>query len=105
MQDIASLRSALLLWRSPRHEEALRRLARAAAASPLLIDVSRESVRFTALRYLVLDGMGRRDPSALRRLLDETEDGGRLAADGIVGPARTLLAIAETLERFIEEAA
>ncbi len=101
VQDIAALRSGVLLWRSPRHEEALRRLSRAAAASPLLVDISRESVRFAALRYLVLDGMGRRDAAALRRLLDEAEDGGRLATRDVVGPARTLVTVAASLERTL----
>ena len=99
VKDVAALRSGVLLNGMRRFEESRRRLARAAEASPLLVGVERESVRFMALRYLVLDGLSRQQSAELRRLLDEAEDGGRLAAGNVLGPGRILGQLADDLER------
>ncbi|MDF1700869.1 MAG: HAMP domain-containing sensor histidine kinase [Planctomycetota bacterium] len=100
VQDVAALRSAILLNGEKRFEESRRRLARAAEASPLLTDASGQRVRLAALRFLVLDGLARGDAGALRRLLDEAQDGARVAGGDVIGPARTLVQLAADLERI-----
>ena len=99
VQDIASLRSGVLLLRTPRREEAMRRLARAAASSELLVDSTKTSVHFRAQALLAQLGLARNDPSALRRFLDSTEDGRRLAAGEVIGPGRILIDLAGTLSQ------
>ncbi len=90
VRDVASLRMGALLNGQKRFEESRRHLARAAEASPLLIGVSDERVRFSALGLLALDGATRGDGTALRRLLDEGEDGARLEQGGTQGAASSI---------------
>lgn len=99
VQDIAALRSAVILNHLRRFEASRRRLGRAAEASPFLTGMDGERVRYAALRYLALQDAPRRSYGSLRRLLDEADDGGRLVADEVVGPGRTLLRLADELRR------
>ncbi|MDA1194564.1 MAG: HAMP domain-containing sensor histidine kinase, partial [Planctomycetota bacterium] len=96
-RDIAALRAGVLLNGLKQFEASRRRLAGAAEASALLRGLDGESLRLTALRYLALEGLARRDPGRLQQLLDEAEDGTRLADGDWAGPARVLLAVAGDL--------
>lgn len=100
VKDVASLRVGVLLNGRRRYEESRRHLARAAEASPLLLGIDRERVRLMALRFLALDAVSSGETSALRRLLDEAEDGARLGGDDVIGPARIVIRMAEDMQRM-----
>ncbi len=97
LRDIAALRSGGLLAALGQPAAAELLWAQAAEASPLLFGVENEHVRMMALRHLALAGLVRGDATRFRQLLEEAQDGIRLAAGGVMGPARLVMEFEELL--------